>query len=216
MMKLDKVCSLVNSCVPRSAKNKKKPFTFVVQSMSVVWVTKVLGFLGLKGFPGCGTFSLQVGTVLGELGRIDFDKSCEPGFKSQLCCLRAVRPCRKCYSSLASFASNNNKIWQNGVVLRSQWNHTCDHWHGAWRVVCVHLIGRLCYYLATRQTFPLCLREYSQCPGLCWIPQGRGMGAETPHCTPISINSLNNEHMHQDFKHIDYTNLCTKTQHFKI
>ena len=90
MMKLDKVCSLVNSCVPRSAKNKKKPFTFVVQSLSVVWVTKVLGFLGLKGFPGCGTFSLQVGTVLGELGRIDFDKSCEPGFKSQLCCLRAV------------------------------------------------------------------------------------------------------------------------------
>lgn len=196
---------------PRPAPPKKRnylPLWFKVWAL--FWVTKILGFLGLKGFPGCGTFHFQVGTVLGKLGWIDHpssDKSCEPGFKSQLCCIRAVWPCRKCFSSVPSFVSNNNKTWQNGVVLRSQWNHTCDQWHSTWHVGWAHLVGRICYYLAAQQTFPLPLREQSQFPGLCWIPQGRGWEAETPYCTFISINSLNNEHMHQDLKHIDHTNL---------
>lgn len=193
---------------------KEKPFPFVVWVL--FWVTEVLGFLGLKGFPGCGTFSLQVGTVLGKLGQIDFAKSCETGFKSQLCCLRAVWPCRKYYFSVPSVVSNNNKTWQNGVVLRSQRNHTCHHWHGTWRVVCAHLIGRLCYYLATRQTFPLHPGEHSQCSGLCWIPQGLGVGSRDPTLYP---------HLHQQFKQWTYapglqtyyyTNLCNRAQHFKI
>lgn len=62
MMKLDKVCSLVNSCVPRSAENKKKPFTFVVWVlMSACLGDKSPGFSGAQGVSRMWTSAFKLG-----------------------------------------------------------------------------------------------------------------------------------------------------------